>query len=59
MINTSSLGFALTRKERAEGVQERLMRYVNLYLKDDKYTRVVSNQGLVKGKDPVTGEIIP
>jgi len=34
------------------------MRYVYLYLKDDKYTRVDTNQGSVEGKDPVTGEII-
>ena len=58
MINYSSLGFVLTRKERADRVRERLMRYVYLYLKDDKYTRVDTNQGSAEGKDPVTGEII-
>jgi hypothetical protein len=34
------------------------MRYVYLYLKDDKYTWVDTNQGSVEGKDPVTDKII-
>jgi len=58
MINNSSLDFAHTRKERADRVRERLMRYVYLCIKDDKYTWVDTNQGSVAGKDPVTGEII-